>query len=215
MSEEKKTAEPTEATPAEEPKVEAQVEAKTEAPVTEEKPAETTVAAPAEVSAAPAEAPAVAPEVPAAPVEEPRIEGAVNKGDFILIEMTGKALETGEVFDTTSEEVAREKGIHREGTTYGPRLVVVGDGWVLRGLDTRLRGVKPEEQTSIEVPPAEAFGERDPNNVQLIPYRVLRSKGVNPVPGAESRLTAARPLYVPLALGGSRSTTTTHSRGAG
>ncbi len=194
MSEEKKPTEPTEAKPAEEPKVEAMAEepkteapaeAVTEAPAGEEKPAEAP-ATPVETQIPSAEAPAAAPAVePAAPIEEPRIEGAVNKGDFILIEMTGKALETGEVFDTTSEEVAREKGIHREGNTYGPRLVVVGDGWVLRGLDARLRGVKPEEQTSIEVPPAEAFGERDPNNVQLIPYRVLRSKGVNPVPGAE------------------------------
>ncbi len=132
---------------------------------------------------APAEAPVEAKEEK--PAEEPRIEGAVNKGDFILMEMTGKAEETGEVFDTTNEETAKEKGIHREGNTYGPRLVVVGEGWVLRGLDNRLRGTKPNEQTAIEIPAAEAFGDRDPAQVQLIPYRILRSKGVNPVPGAE------------------------------
>ncbi len=155
MSEDKKPIETPEEKPVEEPKVEAPA---TEAPVEakEEKP-----------------------------VEEPRIEGAVNKGDFILMEMTGKAEETGEVFDTTNEDVAKEKGIHREGNTYGPRLVVVGEGWVLRGLDARLRGTKPSEQTAIEIPAAEAFGDRDPANVQLIPYRILRSKGVNPIPGAE------------------------------
>ena len=164
MSEDKKPIEEnTEEKPVEEPKV--------EAPAAEVK-AET-----------PAEAPVEAKEEK--PAEEPRIEGAVNKGDFILMEMTGKAEETGEVFDTTNEDVAKEKGIHREGNTYGPRLVVVGEGWVLRGLDARLRGVKPSEQTTIEIPPAEAFGERDPTQVQLIPYRILRSKGVNPVPGAE------------------------------
>jgi FKBP-type peptidyl-prolyl cis-trans isomerase 2 len=177
MSEEKK---PIEEKPVEEPKVEAPA-AKIKA---EEAPAETPVEAkkkPAEE--AKAEAPVESKEEK--PVEEPRIEGAVNKGDFILMEMTGKAEETGEVFDTTNEEVAKEKGIHREGNIYGPRLVVVGEGWVLRGLDARLRGVKPNEQTAIEIPAAEAFGERDPSNVQLIPYRILRSKGVNPVPGAE------------------------------
>jgi peptidylprolyl isomerase len=151
--------------------------------VPEEKPVEEPkVEAPA-VEAAPAEAPVEVKEEK--PVEEPRIEGAVNKGDFILMEMTGKAEETGEIYDTTNEDVAKEKGIHREGNTYGPRLVVVGEGWVLRGLDARLHGTKPNEQTAIEVPPAEAFGERDPTQVQLIPYRILRSKGVNPVPGAE------------------------------
>jgi len=160
MSEDKKPIEAPEEKPVEEPKV--------EAPAAE---------------AAPAEAPVEAKEEK--PVEEPRIEGAVNKGDFILMEMTGKAEETGEVFDTTNEDVAKEKGIHREGNTYGARLVVVGEGWVLRGLDARLRGTKQNEQTAIEIPAAEAFGDRDSNNVQIIPYRVLRSKNVNPIPGAE------------------------------
>jgi peptidylprolyl isomerase len=149
----------------------------------EEKPVEELKVEAPPVEVAPAEVPVEAKEEK--PVEEPRIEGAVNKGDFILMEMTGKAEETGEVFDTTNEDIAKEKGIHREENTYGARLVVVGEGWVLRGLDARLRGTKPNEQTAIEIPAAEAFGDRDSNNVQIIPYRVLRSKNVNPIPGAE------------------------------
>ena len=117
--------------------------------------------------------------------EEERIEGAVNRGDFIVVELTGRAEETGEVFDTTSEETAKEQGIFNEQRTYGPRLVVVGEGWVLKGLDTRLRGLKVGEEQKIEIPAAEAFGERDAENVQTIPFRVLRSKGVNPALGAE------------------------------
>ncbi|MGD0803052.1 MAG: FKBP-type peptidyl-prolyl cis-trans isomerase [Candidatus Bathyarchaeia archaeon] len=208
MSEEKKPIEEKpEEKPVEEPKVKTPVveaissekpveETKTEAPVVEAisdvKPIEESKAEAPIAEAIPGEKPAEETKTGATveakeekPPEEPRIEGAVNKGDFILMEMTGRAEETGEVFDTTNEEVAKEKGTHREGNVYGPRLVVVGEGWVLRGLDARLRGVKPNEQTSIEIPAAEAFGERDPVNVQLIPYRILRSKGVNPVPGAE------------------------------
>ena len=117
--------------------------------------------------------------------EEERIEGAVNRGDFIVVELTGHAEETGEVFDTTSEETAKEQGIFNEQRTYGPRLVVAGEGWVLKGLDTRLRGLKVGEEQKIEIPAAEAFGERDAENVQTIPFRVLRSKGVNPALGAE------------------------------
>jgi peptidylprolyl isomerase len=117
--------------------------------------------------------------------EEERIEGAVNRGDFIIVELTGHAEETGEVFDTTSEETAKEQGIFNEQRTYGPRLVVAGEGWVLKGLDTRLRGLKAGEEQKIEIPAAEAFGERDAENVQTIPFRVLRSKGVNPALGAE------------------------------
>jgi peptidylprolyl isomerase len=117
--------------------------------------------------------------------EEVRYEDAVNNGDFIMVEMTGRADETGDIIETTDEELAREEGVHDEGRTYGPRLVIVGDGYVLRGLDLRLPGVPFDEETDIEIPAAEAFGERDPANVQMIPYRILRSKGVNPVIGAE------------------------------
>jgi peptidylprolyl isomerase len=117
--------------------------------------------------------------------EEMRYENAVNKGDFIMLEMTGTIEETGEVFETTSEEVARENGIFDENRNYGPRLVIVGDGFVLRGLDERLPGTPFDEETTIEIPPEEAFGERNAADVQMIPYRILRSKGVNPVIGAE------------------------------
>jgi peptidylprolyl isomerase len=126
--------------------------------------------------------------------EEVRYEDAVNKGDFIMVEMTGRA-ETGEIIDTTDEELAREEDVYDEGRTYGPRLVIVGDGYVLRGLDQRLPGVPFDEETEIEIPAAEAFGERDPANVQMIPYRMLRSKGVNPVIGAELEIDG-RPAIV-------------------
>ena len=143
----------------------------------EEEAAETTEESPEEATE---EAPEEEPEE-----EEVRYENAVNKGDFIMVEMTGRADETGEIIDTSDEELAREEGVHDEGRTYGPRLVIVGDGYVLRGLDQRLPGVPFDDETDIEIPAAEAFGERNPANVQTMPYRMLRSKGVNPVIGAE------------------------------
>lgn len=76
------------------------------------------------------------PEEPEEPEEEEiHYEDAVNKGDFIFLELTGRAQETGEIIDTTDEELAREEGVHNEERQYGPRLVIVGDGYVLRGLD--------------------------------------------------------------------------------
>ena len=145
--------------------------------VEEQEATETTEESPEEATD---EAPEEEPEE-----EEVRYENAVNKGDFIMVEMTGRADETGEIIDTSDEELAREEGVHDEGRTYGPRLVIVGDGYVLRGLDQRLPGVPFDDETDIEIPAAEAFGERDPANVQTMPYRMLRSKGVNPVIGAE------------------------------
>ncbi len=132
-----------------------------------------------------------APEEETPEEEEVRYENAVNNGDFIMVEMTGRA-ETGEIIETTDEELAREEGVYEEGRAYGPRLVIVGEGYVLRGLDQRLPGVPFDEETEIEIPAAEAFGERDPENVQMIPYRVLRSKGVNPVIGGELEIDGRR-----------------------
>ena len=116
--------------------------------------------------------------------EEPEEEG-LAAGDFILVELTGRAEETGEVFDTTDEETAREADIFSEDRVYGPRTVVIGEGWVLRGLDERLKGLKIDETVEVEIPPEEAFGERNPENVRMVPYRVLRSKGINPVVGGQ------------------------------
>jgi FKBP-type peptidyl-prolyl cis-trans isomerase 2 len=128
-----------------------------------------------------------APEAPKAEVKEviPAADRPVGKGDFVLVEMTGKVEETGELFETTSEEVAKTSGVHKEGDVYGPRLIVVGEGWVLKGLDVRLEGLKVGEESKIQIPPADAFGERDPENVNVVPYRILRSKGVNPSLGAQ------------------------------
>ena len=134
---------------------------------------------------------ALAEEVPEEePEEEPEekevhYENAVNKGDFIMVDMTGSSVETGEVFDTSSEETAQVEGLFEEGRTYGSRLVIVGDGYVLRGLDEKLPGTAFDEDVEIEIAPQDAFGERNPEDLETVPYRVLRSKGINPYVGAE------------------------------
>jgi peptidylprolyl isomerase len=127
--------------------------------------------------------------------EEVHYEDAVNKGDFIMLEMSGRSIETGEIFETTSEEEAKEAGMWDENRTYGTRLVIVGDGFVLRGLDEKLPSTPFEEEVEIEIPPEEAFGQRNTAEIQMIPYRVLRSKGINPFVGAELEIDG-RPAIV-------------------
>jgi peptidylprolyl isomerase len=128
---------------------------------------------------------AVESEIEESEDEEIYYENAVNKGDFLKVEMSGSTIETGEIFETTNEEEAKETGIWDENRTYGARLVIVGDGFVLRGLDEKLPGTPFEEEIEIEISPEEAFGERNAAEVQMIPYRILRSKGINPYVGAE------------------------------
>lgn len=61
----------------------------------------------------------------------------LQKGDFILIDYVAKVKETNEVFDTTNEDVAKKERLHKEGEIHEPKLVVVGESWVLKALDRK------------------------------------------------------------------------------
>ncbi|MGF3523301.1 MAG: FKBP-type peptidyl-prolyl cis-trans isomerase, partial [Candidatus Bathyarchaeia archaeon] len=80
----------------------------------------------------------------------------MQKGDFILINYTAKVKETSEVFDTTYEEVAKKENLQKEGDIYEPRLIVVGEGWVLRALDESFATMEPNKPAQIEIPPEKA-----------------------------------------------------------
>lgn len=112
----------------------------------------------------------------------------MKKGDFILIDYVGKIKETGETFDTTIEEVAKKERIYRKDANYEPVLVVVGEGWVLKGLDEGLTNLEIEKPTTIEVQPEKGFGMRDPNKVKLVPIRRFREQGITPYPGLRVEL---------------------------
>jgi len=105
---------------------------------------------------------------------------ALQKGDFIILDYTAKVKETGEVFDTTKEEVAKKESLYKEGEIYEPKLVVIGEGWVLKPLDESLTTMEVGKTATVEIPPEKAFGPRDPEKVKRVPLRHLTEKGVTP-----------------------------------
>lgn len=107
----------------------------------------------------------------------------LRKGDFVLVDYVAKVKETGEVFDTTVEDVAKRERLYKEGEIYEPKLVVVGEGWVLKALDEKLMAMDVDETATVEIPPEKAFGERDPEKVKRIPLRHLTAKGITPAIG--------------------------------
>jgi len=110
---------------------------------------------------------------------------AVQKGDFILLDYSMKIKETGELFDTTREEEAREAKIYRQGAIYEPILVVVGAGWVLKGLDESLVGMEEGKPFTVEIPPEKGLGPRDPNKIRLMPLRRFRELDRRLQPGMQ------------------------------
>ncbi len=116
----------------------------------------------------------------------------VAKKDVIRLHYTGKIKETGEIFDTTYEEVAKEAGIYREGAIYGPVPIAVGAGHVLKGLDEKLEGLKVGEKYTIELPPEKAFGKRDPRLIKTLTLGQFKRHGVYPFPGLEVEIDGRR-----------------------
>lgn len=108
---------------------------------------------------------------------------SVKNGDFLRLKYTGKVQETGEVFDTTDEKVAEEAGIKSENKIYGAIPIIVGAGHVLKGIEEALVDMKEGDEKSLEIPPEEAFGQRDPNLLQLIPMSEFRKQGLKPQVG--------------------------------
>ncbi len=98
---------------------------------------------------------------------------AFSKGSLILVDYTGKVKDTNQVFDTTIEEEAKKHSIHDPNVKYQPKLVSVGESWVIRGLDDALANTNAGDATTVEVTPDKGFGERDKGKVRMIPLRKL------------------------------------------
>ena len=121
-----------------------------------------------------------------------------EKGDFVLIDYTARVKETGEVFDTTKEDLAKKEKLYKESEIYEPNLVVIGEGWVLKALDESLLTLELGKTAFVEIPPDRAFGNRDPEKVRLVPLRRLTAKGITPQLGMrvefEGKLAIVRTL---------------------
>ena len=96
-----------------------------------------------------------------------------KKGQLILLDYTAKIKDTGEIFETTLEDDAKKHTLHDPNVKYMPKLVSVGEAWVLKGLDDALPETKAGEKKTIEVSAEKGFGARDKGKVRMIPLRKL------------------------------------------
>ncbi|HYB58699.1 MAG TPA: FKBP-type peptidyl-prolyl cis-trans isomerase, partial [Candidatus Acidoferrales bacterium] len=104
---------------------------------------------------------------------------SVKNGDFVKLSYTGR-LENGDVFDTTSEDVAKENGLFAEGISYAPITIIAGEDMVVKGLDTDLVGKAAGYEGQVKVLPKNAFGERRPELIEVVPTRRFEKR---PTPG--------------------------------
>ncbi|MEM5824563.1 MAG: FKBP-type peptidyl-prolyl cis-trans isomerase, partial [Candidatus Aenigmatarchaeota archaeon] len=90
----------------------------------------------------------------------------MKKGDVVYIDYVGRIKDTNEIFDLTIEEIAKKEGIYNPNYTYKPIPIVVGFGFVIKGLDEEIEKMNEGEEKIVEIPPEKAFGKRDENLVK-------------------------------------------------
>ena len=96
-------------------------------------------------------------------------DGAIIHVDYDLF-----SGETGDLIETTREDVAKEHEMHQEGRTYSPMVCVVGNGNLIPGFENALKEAKVGKEVDIEIAPADGYGEKDASMVETISIDKLR-----------------------------------------
>lgn len=107
----------------------------------------------------------------------------MKEKSLVLIEFTGRELDSGRVIDTTSEQAAKDAGLYKENTVFKPLPIIVGNGDVIKGIDEALGKMNEGEQKKIRLGPEKAFGERRKDLIVLVPLAEFTKRKIQPAPG--------------------------------
>lgn len=106
----------------------------------------------------------------------------MKKGDFVRVNYVGR-LESGEIFDLTDEAMAKKEGVHNQNVKYKPIPIIIGEKFLIKGLEDSVIKMKVGEKINVEIKPQDGFGERNANLVKIIPRKVFKNERVDPKPG--------------------------------
>ena len=104
------------------------------------------------------------------PPETTHPHGVTKSGDIVRLDYDLWAEGGGrtDLIDTTHQEVAQEAKVQvPDGQKWGPRPHLIGGEYFPGGIEAGLVGLKVGEEVEREFAPADAFGERDPNLIEL------------------------------------------------
>jgi FKBP-type peptidyl-prolyl cis-trans isomerase 2 len=103
----------------------------------------------------------------------------MQKGDFVYISYVGRIKESGEIFDVTSEEIAKKEGVYNPEIKYGDIPIIIGAGFVIPGLEEELEKMNVGEKKVVEIEPKKAFGERRDDLIRLIPEIEFKKQNID------------------------------------
>jgi len=107
----------------------------------------------------------------------------VKNGDFIELDFTAKVKESGSVFDTTLQDIAKKEGLPLDKEKLKPIKICIGKGMVIKGFDLALENKDVGKEHHADINPENAFGKRNHLLIRTIPEKIFLEKEVQPVKG--------------------------------
>ena len=102
----------------------------------------------------------------------------MDNGAIVHVEYALYNAESGDLIETTREEIAKEHDVFDEARTYEPMITVVGEGRLIAGCEAHLSDAEADNEYTFDIEPTDAYGERDASLVETISQNVLlRSVG--------------------------------------
>lgn len=107
---------------------------------------------------------------------------------MIRLDYKAYLAESGKLYDTTNEAVAKEADIFNEKYTYSPMAYIVGSGKLFPALDEAISKAEVGVETEVLIPAEDAAGGRDPKLIEIYPIREFNRQEINPYPGLQVTL---------------------------
>ena len=115
----------------------------------------------------------------------------IKKHDFVELEYTGKLKDSGMIFDTTDEGIAKKENIYNKNMIYGALVICVGEAQILKGLDEQLEGKEIGKQITVDISPEQGFGKKDASLLKLVPMTLFKKQDIMPMPGLQVNIDGA------------------------
>ena len=92
----------------------------------------------------------------------------MEEGTIVHVDYELYNNESGDLIETTREDVAKEQEMHQEGRSYSPMVCVVGGGNLIPGFEAALADAKANKEIEVVIEAADAYGEKDPEQIETI-----------------------------------------------
>ncbi len=108
----------------------------------------------------------------------------IKKNDFIEVDFTGRVKDSQNVFDSTEkEELEKLHHGHSHEIVAKPFIFSVGNAMFLPAIDEFLIEKEIGKEYLVELNPQNAFGNRNPQMVRIVPLKHFTEQKINPVQG--------------------------------